>query len=46
MKENIATILYIILIVGVLALSPVYNQWAYGDWTCMFKHCVQVKDRK
>lgn len=23
-----------------------WNSYAYGDWTCAFKRCVQVKEMK
>ena len=35
--------------VGVLALvglGVVYNKWAYDDWTCMFKNCVQSSTKR
>ena len=35
-------ILIIVLVVGISAGLVAYNQWAYHDWTCVFKHCVQV----
>lgn len=35
---------------GVIALAAVvgvfYNKWAYGDWTCMFKQCMQTSSKR
>ena len=37
-------------VVGLLALTVVvgvfYNKWAYDDWTCMFKNCVQTSTKR
>ena len=36
-------------IVGIAALVGIgvlYNRWAYGDWTCMFKTCVQSSTKR
>lgn len=27
----------------VLLLSSIINQIVYGDWTCTFKECIEVK---
>ena len=44
------TVLAVGLVVGGLAalgvLAGFYNRWAYGDWTCMFKACVQSSQKR
>jgi hypothetical protein len=34
------------LIAGTVAIGFFYNRWAYGDWTCMFKACVQSSTKR
>ena len=37
-------LLFIILAVVMFIGSLVYNQIVYGDWTCKFKNCIEVKN--
>jgi hypothetical protein len=29
-----------------LGIASLWAQWAYGDWTCAVKQCVQVSEKK
>ena len=47
MKEKtFINLVGVAVFVAVLALGVVYNHYAYGDWTCMFKRCVVVGNIK
>jgi hypothetical protein len=41
--EVVGTVALIGLIVGIGVL---YNRWAYDDWTCMFKNCMQTSTKR
>lgn len=46
MKDKILTVVLVVVVLGALALLPLYNHWAYNDWTCVVKNCVQVKENE
>ncbi len=37
MYAALATILLLVVI------AAIWNNYVYGDWTCMFSHCVRIK---
>ncbi len=39
-------VLSLLALGGMLWLGAKYNKWAYGDWTCMFKNCVQTSQKR
>lgn len=39
-----ATIIQVLLVLAGIAGWIVYNDLAYGDWTCAFKRCVTVQN--
>jgi hypothetical protein len=41
--EVVGTVALIGLMIGVGVL---YNRWAYDDWTCMFKNCMQTSTKR
>lgn len=42
LKDSAAIVGGLLIAVAILGIVLVYNQWAYGDWTCVIKTCVQV----
>jgi len=44
--STLAIVGSIALIGGLLVISGIYNQWAYDDWTCMLKNCVQTSSKR
>lgn len=41
--EDMEILLLVAIVILVLAAGNIaYNKWAYNDWTCVFKQCVQV----
>ncbi len=45
MLKNIGIIFVILAVLLITIVMPIaYNQWAYNDWTCIFKKCVQVNN--
>ena len=36
-----------IAFIGLLfGVGYLYNKWAYDDWTCMFKNCMQTSTKR
>ena len=42
----LAVIITILGIVAVFAVGAVIDNATYGDWTCVFKKCVVVKEKE
>ena len=38
----IAWIAVITLLVGIVGVEALWNQYVYGDWRCVFAHCRKV----
>lgn len=46
-EMNAITIVGGIAFVGLLfGVGYLYNRWAYDDWTCMFKQCMQTSTKR
>lgn len=39
-------IAWVVLLLGFFLVDAAIDQVVYGDWTCMFKQCVDVKNIK
>lgn len=39
-------IAWVVLLLGFFLVNAAIDQATYGDWTCMFKQCVDVKNIK
>jgi hypothetical protein len=44
--DRLAHMLLAALAVAIVAGDFFWNDYAYGDWTCMFKRCVMVQNVK
>lgn len=35
-----------VVLAATIGLGALYNSWAYGDWTCIVKNCVQSSTKR
>ena len=35
-----------VILAATIGLGALYNSWAYGDWTCIVKNCVQSSTKR